>query len=273
MKKLLLIILCLPLIAQAQVDLQKPFKECGIPGSITLYDYQQKKWIFSDPKDAQYATLPASTFKIINTLIALETKTAKDENHIVKWPGSTDTVKYGYRPSIYHDISMKEAFQKSAGWAYVEMAKIIGKKTYRRYLKKCSYGNVNLSQKDADFWNFGPFAISPKNQVEVLKAIYEETLPFSKRNYQILKKIMVVEKGKNYVIRAKTGWTRDGGKDTGWWVGYVTKGQNLKEEEKNKEVYFFATRLIKPRSIKNKRFGRCRKTITKQVLKQLGVIE
>lgn len=255
-------------VTHAQVNLQKPFKECGIPGSITLYDYQQKKWIFSDEKDAQYATLPASTFKIINTLIALETGTAKDENHIVKWPGTTDTVKYGYRPSIYHDISMKEAFQKSAGWAYVEMAKIIGKKTYRRYLKKCNYGNVDLSQKDADFWNFGPFAISPKNQVEVLKAIYEEKLPFSKRNYQILKKIMVVEKVKNYTIRAKTGWTRDGGKDTGWWVGYVTKGQG-----KKKEVYFFATRLIKPRSVKNKRFSRCRKTITKKVLRQLGVIE
>ena len=253
---------------QAQVNLQKPFQECGIPGSITIYDYQQKKWIFSNQKDAQYATLPASTFKIINTLIALETKTARDENEVIKWPGSTDTVKYGYRPNIYHDISMKESFQKSAGWAYVEMAKKIGKPTYRRYLKKCGYGNVDLSQQDADFWNFGPFAISPQNQVEILKAIYEETLPFSKRSFKILKKMMVVEKGKDYVIRAKTGWTRDGGKDTGWWVGYISKIHHKKEA-----IYFFATRLIKPRSTPNNRFGRCRKTITRAVFKQLGVIE
>ena len=64
-------------------------------------------------------TLPASTFKIINTLIALETGVIADENEIVKWPGKTDTVKYGYRPDIYHDMSLKEAFKRSAGWVYV----------------------------------------------------------------------------------------------------------------------------------------------------------
>lgn len=73
--------------------------------------------------DSNQPTLPASTFKIINTLIALETGIASSEEHIIKWPGSTDTVKYGYRPDIYHDISIKDAFKLSVGWAYVEMAK------------------------------------------------------------------------------------------------------------------------------------------------------
>nr|WP_265714840.1 MULTISPECIES: hypothetical protein [Sphingobacterium] len=48
-------------------------------------------------------------------LIALETGTIKDENEIMKWPGKTDTVKYGYRPDIYRDITVKEAFEVSAG--------------------------------------------------------------------------------------------------------------------------------------------------------------
>lgn len=49
-------------------------------------------------------------------LIALESGIikVKDEKEIVKWLGMTDTVKYGYRPSIYHDIMVKEAFSTIA---------------------------------------------------------------------------------------------------------------------------------------------------------------
>lgn len=245
-------------------NLSKPFEECKIAGSITLYDYNAKKWISSNIDDSNYATLPASTFKIINTLIALESGVVANENEIIRWPGATDTVKYGYRPDIYHDMSMKEAFKASAGWAYVELAKKIGKENYRKYLTACNYGNVNLSQEDDDFWNFGNFAVSPANQIKMLVGIYEESLPFKKESLRILKNMMIEEQKEDYTLRAKTGWTRDGGKDTGWWVGYVERDDN---------AYFFATRLIKDRATPNPDFGRCRKDITKIVLRQLNILE
>lgn len=260
---LLLLILGMPSI-QAQINFSQPFEDCGIEGSITIYDYAAKRWLSSDINDSHCPTLPASTFKIINTLIALESGVIVDENEIIKWPGHTDTIKYGYRPNIYHDISMREAFRLSAGWAYVELAKKIGKDKYQEYLKACQYGNVNLTTADDDFWNFGPFAISPANQIEILMAIHEERLPFTKAHFATLKDMMIQEKTDDYTLRAKTGWTRDGGKDTGWGVGYVEKGE---------EVYFFATRLIKDRSTPNPNFGRCRKEITKTILKQMKVLK
>lgn len=260
---LLSMLLISPHFIRAQIDFQKFFDECNIPGSITLYDYQNKKWLFSDSIDSQKATLPASTFKIMNTLIALETKVVADEKELIKWHGNQDTAKYGYRPNIYHDMSMQEAFRLSAGWAYVELAKKIGKPRYKKYLSKARYGNGDLSIEEADFWNFGNFAITPYNQIEILISIYEETLPFSKRGFQILKNIMLVEQNENYTLRAKTGWTRDKGKDTGWWVGYIEKGN---------EVYFFATRLIKDRKEKASNFGKCRIEITKNILRALDIL-
>ncbi len=248
----------------SQANLLTPFEQCGIDGSITIYDYTAKQWISSDIDDSAFPTLPASTFKIINTLIALETGVIADENEIIKWPGATDTVKYGYRPNIYHDMNMKEAFRTSAGWAYVELAKKIGKESYKKYLRASNYGNVDLSINDPDFWNFGNFAISPVNQIKILMGVYEETLPFKKSSFKILKKMMIVEKTENFTLRAKTGWTRDGGKDTGWWVGYVEKKEN---------IYFFATRLIKDRAVLNKKFGKCRKEITRTILKQMNILD
>lgn len=85
----------------------------------------------SDTTDIKQGCLPASTFKIINLLIALETKTIANENEIVKWIGKVDTVKYGYRPEIYRDMTVKEAFEVSAGWVFIELAKKIGRENYQ----------------------------------------------------------------------------------------------------------------------------------------------
>jgi beta-lactamase class D len=250
--------------AAAQPDLVNPFRDCSVQGSTTIYDYQHKEWIFSDSVDAKKATLPASTFKIINLLIALETGVVKDENEVVEWVGKTDTTAYGYRPEIYKDMTVREAFEVSAVWVFIELAKKIGSGRYQHYLDLCHYGNADLSEKGLDFWNFGPLAISPVNQVEFLVRLYEGKLPFSMRNIAIVKKVMVTEQNDHYTIRSKTGWSRQDGRDTGWWVGYVEKKEN---------VWFFATRISKERSRVNPGFGNCRKEITINILRQLKAID
>ncbi|MCW3160180.1 penicillin-binding transpeptidase domain-containing protein [Chryseobacterium oryctis] len=244
-------------------DFKNYFDRCGTEGSIAIYDLESQKWIVSDTVGIEIESLPASTFKIINLLIALETNTIKDENEIVKWVGNTDTIKYGYRPEIYHDMSVKEAFESSAGWVFVELSKKIGKDNYKKLLSKSYYGNNNLTQKDPDFWNFGDFAISPKNQVEFLQSLYQERLPFSKQNIDIVKKVMITEKTEDYTIRAKTGWTRENNINTGWWTGYI---------ETKKGNYIFATRLLQDRKMNRSDFGSCRKEITKKIFKDLGII-
>ena len=245
-------------------DFQKHFDSCGVDGSIAIYDYHKNRWIVSDTVKIKIETLPASTFKILNLLILLESKTISDEDEVVSWVGSTDTVKYGYRPEIYHNMPVKEAFELSAGWVFVELAKKIGKDKYREYLAKCKYGNNDLSQQETDFWNYGNFAISPINQVEFLHSLYEEKLPFSKRTIGIVKKAMITEKTEDYIIRAKTVWTRENNTNTGWWTGY--------NETKN-GTFIFATRLLQDRKYKRSDFGTCRKDITKKIFKELKIIE
>jgi beta-lactamase class D len=100
--------------------------------------------------------------------------------------------------------------------------------------------------------------------VEFLIKVYEEKAPFSKANMTILKRVMITEKTNTYTIRSKTGWTKYGGNDIGWWVGYAERKDN---------VYFFATRLIKSLEKRKPNFDGCRKEITKKILKQLKAID
>ena len=66
-----------------QANWSRPFQECGTKGSITIYDYNLNKWMTNDIVYSQFQTLPASTFKIVNTLIALETEVVEDEHEII----------------------------------------------------------------------------------------------------------------------------------------------------------------------------------------------
>ncbi len=243
--------------------IQRYFDQCEVTGSLVIYDNAKQQWTVSDTNQIKFRYLPASTFKIINLLIFLETRLIPDEQYMVKWPGFTDTVKYGYRPDIYHDISVKDAFEVSAGWAFVELAKRIDRSVYKDYLVRCGYGNADVSFKEADFWNFGPLGVSPVEQVKLLKNLYDGTLPFSKRNIDIVKRVMISEQNPTETIHSKTGWTMAGGVNTGWWVGYL---------EKKGKAYFFATQLLQDRKNNRADFSRCRKDITRAVLKDLEIL-
>ncbi|WP_210486490.1 class D beta-lactamase [Rufibacter sp. SYSU D00433] len=250
--------LFLPFLGFGQ-NLQQPFKDCGLEGSFTLYDLIQNRWTYSHPKDAQRATLPASTFKILNSLILLEEKAVRDENEVLKWDGQQRSV-----PAWNADTDMKHAFTNSTVWFYVRLAQQIGLDKYRNHLERCGYGNGKFSgAQGADFWNYGDFAISPKAQIQFLQKLYQERLPFSRENIQKVKQMMVAEETPAYTLRAKTGLTSHNGRNIGWYVGYVeTKGN----------VYFFATRLHKDVQTQNEDFATCRKTVTRKLLQQLGIL-
>lgn len=243
----------------SNLNAQNYFENCNVNGSTTIYDYNNKKWIYTDSLDASKQTLPASTFKILNSLISLEEKAIKDENEILMWD-KTDKKFFGKSMDMWNkDTDLKNAYKNSTIWFYVEMAKKIGRKKYRKYLNEINYGNKNLTQKGTDFWNYGDFGISPKQQIDFLIKMYENKLPFKQENINKVKSIMISERTNSTIYRDKTGWTRKGGKDIGWYVGYV---------ENNNNIYFFSTRITENVYPENKNFGKCRVSITKEILKK-----
>ena len=246
-----------------RTDFNKYFETCNVSGCIVIFDINQKQLITNDSVLMRTEKLPASTFKILNLLIALETGVINDENDLFKWNDEKDTVKYGFRPETYRDMTVKEAFEISVIWVFTELAQRIGRERYSYYLKACNYGNQILSEPDVDFWNFGEMGISLIDQVIFIHNLYEGKLPFSARNMEIVKRVMITEQTENHTIKAKTGWTREGGFNTGWWVGTI---------ETKHGIWFFATLLLQDRKYNSSTFGPCRKEITKSAFKELGVL-
>jgi len=235
-------------------ELSDLFNQKGIKGTILISTLSGDTSLTANRKRAHQPFLPASTFKIPNTLIALQTGAIKDETEIIPWDG-----KKRFVPAWNKDQNLQTAFSISCVWFYQELAKRVGNHQYLEYLKLIDYGNHATGDDVTTFWLAGDLRISANEQIEFLKSLYRVEMPFDKNHYRILKKIMIVKQTEDYTLRAKTGWTARIDQQIGWYVGYV-------ETESN--IWFFATNL----DITDESYLIHRKGITMEALKVTGII-
>jgi len=228
-------------------DIQKIFEKENADGCFIIHDFKNNKSLSYNSARLDSTFLPASTFKIINSMIALETEVIKDENETIKWDGKKRFVN-----EWNQDHNLKSGIKYSVVWLYQELAKRIGQEKMSHWVNAANYGNKNIGGNIDTFWLNGEIRISANQQIEFLKRLYLNALPFSIKNQEIVKEIMIVEKGHDYIIRAKTGWATRVERQIGWYVGYI---------EKNDNVYFFALNM----DIKSKQDTAKRKLITKQI--------
>lgn len=234
----------------------KYFQESGFEGSFVLFDLNKDTYYRYNKEICATRFIPASTFKIPNTLIGLETGVITGKDFELKWDGVKREIE-----SHNQDQNLESAFKYSAVWYYQEVARRIGEERMQKYVDSINYGNKNIGGGIDRFWLDGDIRISADEQIEFLKNIYNQTLPFSERTFNILKEIMIYEKTDNYTFRAKTGWAQSETDQTGWFVGYV---------ERNENVYFFAINLHS--LLNQKDFGKARIEITKNILKEMKIL-
>ena len=107
----------------------------------------------------------------------------------------------------------------------------------RDYLRKVAYGNADPSGGDEGFWLDGALRVSAQEQIEFLQRLYRNELPFEVAHQRLVKDVMIVEAGRDWILRAKTGWQGRAEPQVGWWVGWV---------EHPKGAVFFALNIRMP---------------------------
>ncbi len=214
-------------------------------GAMFIYEPASQDSFVYNPADFNTQRTPASTFKIMNSLIGLETGVIKDENFTIMW----DKVKRS-RENWNADHDLKTAYKNSTLWYYQELARRVGGKDMKFWLDKVEYGNADTSGGIDQFWLNGSLRISIAQQIDFLKKLQENKLPFSQRSMDIVKKIMIAEETPNYTLRAKTGWGVDKDTDIGWYVGYVTTPTkiyyfaNCVQNNEKADTSFFQNRIL-----------------------------
>lgn len=199
------------------------FKEAGITGTFVLYQPEQNTFRGTNPQRAKTAYHPASTFKILNSLIAFETGIVHSETEILPYGGQPQTIK-----AWEHDMNIAEAMAVSNVPIYQGIARRIGLEKMAEFVRKSHYGNQQIGHQVDNFWLVGPLEISAIEQTRFIQALLKRTLPFSADTIRHLENIVPVEQGEKGKLFFKTGWAVNQVKpDTGWLVGWVnTNGKN-----------------------------------------------
>ncbi|SFP60418.1 penicillin-binding transpeptidase domain-containing protein [Parafilimonas terrae] len=240
-------------------SLKKYFDEYHVTGTFGMFDNGQAQFtIYNLRRFTDSAYLPASTFKIVNSLIGLQTGVISGEKMVIPWDGVVRS-----NAEWNKDLTMEQAFKLSAVPYYQEVARRIGKDTMQHWLDSLGYGskyNRAVIKNDLDsFWLDNNIKITADEQLGLAKKLYFEQLPFQKRVQTVVKNVMVQEKNSNYTLAYKTGWGyKEDGKSIGWIVGW---------EEENRHPYFFVLQIEGPHDMD---MVTARLAILKNILSQYG---
>lgn len=224
--------LLVALVSSARAEdagIAKLFADKKLTGTLVISSLDGKTTYCHNNTRAATRFVPASTFKIPNTLIALEEGAIADGKQILKWDGKDTGL-----PPCNADQCIETAFRASCLWFYQELAKKVGMPSYAAYMKKLHYGNEQTGPEVTTFWLNGDLKISAIEQIEFLKRLYAKHYDFRPASYELLRNIMVRKQTPKYTLRAKTGWAPGPSPQVGWYVGYVESGE---------QVWFFATNL------------------------------
>jgi beta-lactamase class D len=239
-------------------EFESYFKEYQVEGCFLLFDFQNNKTIIYNEERCSQGFLPASTFKMVNTLIGLETGIITGEDFVIPWDSVSRQI-----PAWNRDHKLQSAFQNSVVPWYQELARRIGTERMQLWVSKTGYGKMDISAENIDlFWLTGNSRITPLEQLGFQKHLIKNELPFSQINIDLLKEIMILEETQEYVLRGKTGWAVMNEKNIGWLVGYLEKGTEKYAYVINVESADEDTAL----------FVKSRIEITRNILKKLGLI-
>tara|TARA_R100001039_G_C1838872_1_gene100410 strand:+ start:72 stop:965 length:894 start_codon:yes stop_codon:yes gene_type:complete len=237
--------------AQAVIDAS------GYHGTMLIHDLNRGRYYASDKNSVAQQHIPASTFKILSSLVALQTGLVANAESVLPWDGVTRG-----RTETNADLTLRDAFRLSSVPHYQALVRAVGESGMQRALSDAAYGNQNINGGIDQFWLTGDLRISPLQQIDVLRRLYHNALPFSISAQNTVKEIMSIEVTDEYVLRAKTGLAvLDGDKNTGWWIGWVEHDNN---------VTLFATVLTA--TAPDSGFIPARLSITRDVLRELGVL-
>ena len=157
---------------------------------------------------------PASTSKILHTLIALQEGYAEGPNAYFEWDG-----KKRFLEVWNQNQTLLSAYKNSALWVYQQITQNLGHQTMSLWVDRLEYGNrfIGTSKDITTYWLDGPLMISASQQVEFLSRLANELLPLSPQTFRVGKSIMQEASGYNWVLYGKSGFTGT----VGWYVGWV----------------------------------------------------
>lgn len=240
-------------------NFQPFFEEYGVQGCFLLYDMKNDLYQIYNSRRCEEGFLPASTFKILNALIGLETGVITSDSMVIPWDGVVRTVEEWNK-----DHTLASAITYSVVPYFQEVARRIGPVRMKEMVDDSDYGRMEITKETIDrFWLWGNSRITPWEQMNFIMHFYTNKLPFSQTNVDLVKKLIILKQTDKWIFSGKTGMTVQNDKNIGWLIGYL---------EENGHVWLYVCNV--ETGLENTvKFKESRRGITEKVFKSIGLME
>lgn len=209
----------------------------GLNGAAVFYDSASKNCAIYNQELAREQRSPCSTFKIISSLIGLESGNILPNDSTRTWSG-----EHFWNEAWNKDIDFAEAFRTSCVWYYRELIDEIGPERIESELNRLQYGNKDISDWKGElntnnnnraltgFWIESSLKISAAEQVRVMEDIFGTGSVYRPETIEQLKQVMLItDYETEYPIYGKTGMGKENGIVVdSWFTGFAeTEDGNL----------------------------------------------
>ncbi len=195
-------------------DIAALFTDAGVDGTFVAREVGTDVTVGHDRERAAEPRLPASTFKILNSLVILESGVLSSVDEIVAWDGVERGVDAWNR-----DHSLRTGIEVSVVWMYQRLAAEVGAERMAELVAEAGYGNAETGPDVTEFWLRGDLRISPIEQLEFLERLVLDDLPFESEHQAAVRDIIVRERGDGWTWSHKTGTALAASPTLGWLVG------------------------------------------------------
>lgn len=202
----------------------------GFDGSFVLYDLTEDHWSVYNLEQAAKRVSPDSTYKIYDALFGLDAGVITSQNSFLSW----NKEQYPFE-SWNADQTLESAMQNSVNWYFQSIDKQLRKPLVSQYIRELEYGNEKIDGGLSSYWIESSLKISPIEQVELLKKLYNNNLDFTAEHMNTVKNSLHIASSVSGEFYGKTGTGCVNGKDiNGWFVGYT---------ENSGHTYLFAANI------------------------------
>ncbi len=195
------------------------FDDAGVVGTFAAREVGTGRTLVWNVDRAEARRLPASTFKILNSMIILQTGLVDDVDEVVAWDGVERPIAAWNR-----DHNLRSGIEVSAVWMYQELAREVGEDRMAEWVVAADYGNADIGGGIDEFWLRGDLRISPLEQLDFLERMVTGELPFDAEVVADVGEIIVREQGDGWVWSHKTGTALAVQPTLGWLVGTAQQG-------------------------------------------------
>lgn len=154
----------------------------GLNGTAVFYYPSENQYKIYNTELSDERRSPCSTFKIISGLIGIEEGVIPADDSTRSWSG-----EIFWNENWNQNMDFENAFRTSCIWYFREVINELGSDVIQKRLEELQYGNCDISDWEGrlntsnnnrsltGFWVESSLKISPREQVEVLKRIFNDT--------------------------------------------------------------------------------------------------